>query len=83
MSTEDQEREAGTAVTVGDRAGSRRSKRKLEMQVDISDVGPCKKHVKVSIPRSEIERQLPSRSRTSARRSPCRASGPGALPANW
>ena len=28
------------------------------MQVDISEVGPCKKHVKVSIPRSEIERQF-------------------------
>jgi trigger factor len=56
MSTEGQERESGAAVTVGDEPDAG-SKRKLEMQVDIRDVGPCKKHVKVSIPRSEIERQ--------------------------
>src|SRR6185312_3252108 len=56
MSSEDLEREAGATITVGEEPGEA-SKRKLEMQVDISDVGPCKKHVKVSIPRSEIERQ--------------------------
>jgi trigger factor len=62
MSTEEQEREAGTTVAVGDEPGAVEtdagSKRKLEMQVDISEAGPCKKHVKVSIPRSEIERQF-------------------------
>ena len=57
MSTEEQDREGGTAVTVGDEPGEG-PKRKLEMQVDISDVGPCKKHVKVAIPRAEIERQF-------------------------
>jgi trigger factor len=59
MSTEEQDREGGTAVTVGDEPGEG-SKRKLDMQVDISDVGPCKKHIKVSIPRAEIERQYKS-----------------------
>jgi trigger factor len=59
MSTEEQDREGGTAVTIGDEPGEG-AKRKLEMQVDISDVGPCKKHVKVSIPRKEIERQFQS-----------------------
>ena len=33
-------------------------KRKLDLQVEISDVGPCKKHLKVAIARSEIERQF-------------------------
>jgi trigger factor len=32
-------------------------KRKLDIVVDISDVGPCKKHLKISIPRTEIEHQ--------------------------
>ena len=31
---------------------------KLDLDVQISDVGPCKKHVKVAIPRTEIERQF-------------------------
>jgi trigger factor len=56
MSSEEQEREEGSAVTVAEDPGAD-LKRKLEMQVDIRDVGPCKKHVKVSISRSEIERQ--------------------------
>ncbi len=33
-------------------------KRKLELDVQISDAGPCKKHIKVSIPRAEVERQF-------------------------
>jgi trigger factor len=33
-------------------------KRKLEIEVQIQDVGPCKKHLKVSVPRSEIEHQF-------------------------
>ena len=57
MSTEEQDTEAGTTVAVGDEPAAE-PKRKLEMQVDISEAGPCKKHVKVSIPRSEIERQF-------------------------
>jgi trigger factor len=32
-------------------------KRRIAMDVDISDVGPCKKHIKISIPRSEIDLQ--------------------------
>ncbi|ODU00364.1 MAG: trigger factor [Planctomycetes bacterium SCN 63-9] len=33
-------------------------KRKLEIDVQIQDVGPCKKHLKVTIPREEIEKQF-------------------------
>lgn len=59
MSTEGQEREASDTLTMGDEP-VQEVKRKIEMQVDISDAGPCKKHVKISIPRSEIERQFTS-----------------------
>ena len=34
------------------------AKRKLDLDVQISDVGPCKKHLKVAIARTEIERQF-------------------------
>jgi trigger factor len=34
------------------------TKRKLEIDVQISDVGPCRKHLKVTVPRSEIEHQF-------------------------
>ncbi len=33
-------------------------KRKLDLDVQISDVGPCKKHLKVTIARPEIDRQF-------------------------
>ena len=35
-----------------------KAKRKLELDVHIQDVGPCKKHLKVTVPRPEIERQF-------------------------
>ncbi len=41
--------DAATAVEV---------KPKLDLDVQISDVGPCKKHIKVSIPRSDVEKQF-------------------------
>src|SRR2546421_104256 len=34
------------------------SKGKLELDVQIKTVGPCKKHVTITIPRSEVERQF-------------------------
>jgi trigger factor len=33
-------------------------KRKLEIEVKIDDAGACKKHVKITIPRTEIDRQF-------------------------
>jgi len=33
-------------------------KSKLDLEVDISKVGPCKKHVTITIPRSEVDRQF-------------------------
>lgn len=32
--------------------------RRMDLAVAISDVGPCKKHLKITIPREEIDRQL-------------------------
>jgi trigger factor len=60
MSTD--ERESETAVSVSDEPGeheidSAKAKRKLDIGVDITDVGPCKKHIKITIPREEIDRQ--------------------------
>ena len=34
------------------------AKTRLDLDVQISDVGPCKKHLKVTIPRSDVERQF-------------------------
>ena len=55
MSTD--ELESGSSVSVSEeiwraRAGrGAEPKRKLEIGVDITDVGPCKKHLKITIPR--------------------------------
>jgi trigger factor len=34
------------------------SKRKLDISVEITDTGPCKKHLKITIPRAEIDRHF-------------------------
>ena len=34
------------------------AKKKLDLQVDITDSGPCKKHLKISVPREDVERQF-------------------------
>src|SRR5215210_8245615 len=39
-------------------AEAEQPKRKLDLDVQISDVGPCKKHLKIAIARSEVERQF-------------------------
>jgi trigger factor len=62
MSTD--ELESGASVSVSEESGERgpdvdapEPKRKLEIGVSITDVGPCKKHLKITIPRDEIDRQ--------------------------
>jgi len=49
--------ESATAMLDGLMAATE-EKPKLEQEVEISDVGPCKKHVKVTIPRSAIDARL-------------------------
>jgi trigger factor len=60
MSTDELESDA--SISVSDESGesapvTEAPKRRLEIGVAITDVGPCKKHLKITIPRSEIERQ--------------------------
>jgi trigger factor len=59
MSTDETDSDAGTAVSVSDApepsTEAPAEKRRLEIAVEIRDAGPCKKHLKVSIPRTEIE----------------------------
>jgi trigger factor len=62
MSTDEREREAGTTISVEDHPDpsdteTSESGPDLDMAVEITDVGPCKKHIKVSIPHDEIQRQ--------------------------
>ena len=59
MSTGEHESDAPeTATTVATTEKAAEPKRKLELEVEISDVGPCKKHLKVAIARAEIDRQF-------------------------
>ena len=57
-----------------------KAKRKLELDVKIADVGPCKKHLKVTIPRTEIERSSRNRWATSAQRPRFPGFRPGRAP---
>lgn len=65
MSMPEDERDPTAATdTVADEAeggeaqGSEPEKRKLDLDVQITDAGPCKKHIKISIPQTEVERQF-------------------------
>ena len=61
MSTGESEPDVSAAVADGpDQAESNESeaKRKLDLEVAITDAGPCKKHLKITIPRSEIDLQF-------------------------
>ncbi len=55
-------------------------KHKLDLDVQISDVGPCKKHLKVAIARSEIERQFDESLGTMKREAAVPGFRPGRAP---
>jgi trigger factor len=60
MSTSESEEDVSAAVAEDSEAGESNEsepKRKLELDVSITDAGPCKKHLKITIPRSEIDLQ--------------------------
>jgi len=57
MNTDESESEATVSVTDEPEKSESAPKVKLEIEVAITDAGPCKKHLKITIPRSEIERQ--------------------------
>lgn len=44
-----------TAVADVEKAGEESDRYRLSIDVDIQNVGPCKKHVRVKVPRSDIE----------------------------
>jgi len=55
-------------------------KRKLDLDVQIADVGPCKKHLKVVIARPEIDRQFDESIGTMAREAAVPGFRPGRAP---
>ena len=57
-----------------------KAKRKLELDVQIQDVGPCKKHLKVTVPRPEIERQFEESLGNFQRDAQVPGFGPAVLP---
>ena len=58
MSTDERESAAAVSDEMGEpELEAQKPKRKLEIAVNITDVGPCKKHLKITIPREEIDRQ--------------------------
>jgi len=56
------------------------AKQKLELDVQISDVGPCKKHLKVSVARTEIDRQFNESIGTMTREAAVPGFRPGRAP---
>ncbi len=47
--------EAGATATAAPEAGTEEAGKKLHQQVEIKDVGPCKKHIKVTVDRADID----------------------------
>ncbi|RUL86100.1 trigger factor [Tautonia sociabilis] len=63
MSTGENERDEpqtddSAATVAGDEGPSSDEKRRLNLEVQITDAGPCKKHVKIVVPRSDIDQQF-------------------------
>jgi trigger factor len=59
MSTGEHEHESPVTTEESElQGGDAAAKPKLELDVQITDVGPCKKHLKVAIPRAAIDRQF-------------------------
>jgi len=60
--------------------GEAPAKRRLDLDVEITDVGPCKKHLKVAIARPEIERQFDESLGTMKREAAIPGFRPGRAP---
>ena len=58
MSTGEHDQESPVSTAEEAQAEGESPKHKLGLDVRITDVGPCKKHLKVTIARSEIDRQF-------------------------
>src|SRR5438270_11332166 len=84
MSTGENELHSPTTTAVeateGAAEGEAPSKHKLDLDVQISDVGPCKKHLKIAVARSEIERQFDESLGTMKREAAVPGFRPGRAP---
>ncbi|AGA26874.1 trigger factor [Singulisphaera acidiphila] len=83
MSTGEHEHDHGSPVTTADTAQNAVDdavKRKLDLDVQIADVGPCKKHLKVVVARPEIDRQFNESIGTMAREAAVPGFRPGRAP---
>src|SRR5437016_4242844 len=58
MSKQDETLVASQEDEAGESAPEAEAKKKLELDVEITVAGPCKKHVKVAIARAEVDRQF-------------------------
>ncbi|WP_422926262.1 trigger factor [Singulisphaera sp. PoT] len=76
------EHEVDTVSTVDEPTGleGESLKRKLDLDVQISDVGPCKKHLKVAISRAEIDKQFDESLGTMKREAAVPGFRPGRAP---
>jgi trigger factor len=83
MSPADEKTKSGGQVEADETSsdeGSEPEKRKLELHVEIKDAGPCKKHVRVRIPRSEVDRFYEETVKTLAERTAIPGFRPGHVP---
>ena len=83
MSPPDEKTKSSGQVEADDRTsddGGEPEKRKLELHVEIKDAGPCKKHVRVRIPRSEVDRFYEETVKTLAERTAIPGFRPGHVP---
>jgi trigger factor len=47
-----------SSVATAEDSAEETPKRKLDLTVEINDAGPCKRHVSITIPRAEVDRQF-------------------------
>src|SRR3954454_17149202 len=83
MSTGEHEHEDESPVTTAEASQEGEGeapKRKLDLDVQITDVGPCKKHLKVAIARPEIDRQFADSLGTMKREAAVPGFRPGRAP---
>jgi trigger factor len=81
MSTGEQDQDSPvTTADASQHAEDDAVKRKLDLDVQIADVGPCKKHLKVVIARPEIDRQFDESIGTMAREAAVPGFRPGRAP---
>ncbi len=84
MAPPDEKTKSGGQVdadeTGADDVGEEPEKRKLELHVEIKDAGPCKKHVRVRVPRAEVDRFYEETVKTLAERTAIPGFRPGHVP---